>query len=120
MEPKNLWSLLDTENKQENISTETRNKDTINQIKNVAQEKKTKPEAQLETKANNQIIITGYGPRYLHSTGQLQKGGPRNICIIYVYLDLNEQFRNKTLYNKKGQHESRPLITLCRSLRRTR
>lgn len=53
---------------------------------------------EIASKSNNQIIITGYGPRYLHSTGQLQKGGPRNICIIYVYLDLNEQFRNKTLY----------------------
>ncbi len=50
------------------------------------------------TKVKNQNVISGYGPRYLHSTGQLQKGGPRNICLIYVYLDLNEQFINKKLY----------------------
>ena len=50
------------------------------------------------TNVKNQNVISGYGPRYLHSTGQLQKGGPRKICLIYVYLDLNEQFMDKVLY----------------------
>ncbi len=50
----------DTESKQENISTEIKNKETINQIKNIAQEKKTKPEAQLETKANNEVIMKSF------------------------------------------------------------
>ena len=26
----------------------------------------------------------GYGPRYLHSTGQLHKGGPDNVTVLMV------------------------------------
>tara|TARA_B100000941_G_C28497706_1_gene552025 strand:+ start:133 stop:1638 length:1506 start_codon:yes stop_codon:yes gene_type:complete len=29
--------------------------------------------------------ITGFGPRYLHSVGQLQKGGPKNIWVLFLY-----------------------------------
>ena len=50
----------DKKNNKENVSSPIANKDTINQIKNVAQEKKTKPEAQLEIKANNEILINSF------------------------------------------------------------
>ncbi len=50
----------DKKNNKENVSSQIANKDTINQIKNVAQEKKTKPEAQLEIKANNEILINSF------------------------------------------------------------
>ena len=48
------------ESKQDNFSSQIVNKDTVNQIKNVAQEKKTKPETQLETKASNKIFINSF------------------------------------------------------------
>ena len=32
-------------------------------------------------------IVTGFGPRYLHSIGQLQKGGPKNVWSIFFYDD---------------------------------
>ena len=50
----------DIKNKEQNISSETIQKNTINQIKNVAQEKKTKPLSQLETKAENKILINSF------------------------------------------------------------
>ena len=40
----------------------------------------------LKIKENKNISsISGYGPRYLHSVGQLQKGGPKNIWSIFIY-----------------------------------
>ena len=39
------------------ISPKIINKETINQIKNVSQEKKIKPQSQIETKVTNEIII---------------------------------------------------------------
>ena len=45
------------DNDQNNISSQIINKETVNQIKNVAQEKKTKPRIQIETKAYNEIRI---------------------------------------------------------------
>ena len=45
------------DNDQNNISSQMINKETVNQIKNVAQEKKTKPRIQIETKAYNEIRI---------------------------------------------------------------
>ena len=50
----------DIKNKEQSISSETIKKDTINQIKNVAQEKKTKPLSQLETKFKNEILINSF------------------------------------------------------------
>ena len=32
----------------------------------------------------------GYGPRYLHSTGQLHKGGPNNGVFIIVTAEVDE------------------------------
>ena len=47
---------LKSENFVKNTETELTSK-TINQIKNVAQEEKTKPEVQTEIKAENKILI---------------------------------------------------------------
>jgi transaldolase / glucose-6-phosphate isomerase len=36
-------------------------------------------------------IAVGLGPRYLHSTGQLHKGGPNNVLALQVTDDLGEE-----------------------------
>lgn len=56
---KNDKTRIDTqENKeQKNISLQILDKETVNQIKNVAQEKKIKPQAQIKTKITNGITI---------------------------------------------------------------
>ena len=48
------------DNDQKNISPQILNKETVNQIKNVAQEKKIKPQTQIETKAINEITIRSF------------------------------------------------------------
>ena len=53
-------STNDIESKQENISTQIGNKETINQIKNIAQEKNNKPVAQLEKKVSNKVLIKSF------------------------------------------------------------
>ena len=45
------------DNDQKQVSPKIINKETINQIKNVSQEKKIKPQSQIETKVTNEIII---------------------------------------------------------------
>ena len=45
------------DNDQKQISPKIINKETINQIKNVSQEKKIKPQSQIETKVTNEIVI---------------------------------------------------------------
>ena len=47
-------------NDKKNISTKIINKEIVNQIKNVAQEKKTKPQIQEETKVTNEIKIESF------------------------------------------------------------
>ena len=37
--------------------------------------------------------IVGFGPRYLHSVGQLQKGGPKNIWVLFLYDENIEKIR---------------------------
>ena len=59
-ENEKIFTNKDIENKKESISSETIKKDTINQIKNVSQEKKTKPLSQLETKFKNEILINSF------------------------------------------------------------
>ena len=54
-----------TKNNQEDkenddISTQKNDKDTINQIKNVAQEKKIKPQVKIETKVTNEFLIKSF------------------------------------------------------------
>ncbi|HEX2287283.1 MAG TPA: hypothetical protein VHH31_00875, partial [Gaiellaceae bacterium] len=36
-------------------------------------------------------VAVGLGPRYLHSTGQLHKGGPDNGLFVQVVDDLGEE-----------------------------
>tara|TARA_Y100000992_G_scaffold282460_1_gene230987 strand:+ start:1430 stop:3094 length:1665 start_codon:yes stop_codon:yes gene_type:complete len=52
-----IKSSDNTQNMEKNISTKIIDKDTINQIKNVSQEKKIKLETQVETKGVNQLQI---------------------------------------------------------------
>ena len=45
--------------------------------------------------------VSGFGPRYLHSIGQLQKGGPKNIWVIFFYdLEENNIFDAKNEYDE--------------------
>ena len=37
--------------------------------------------------------MKGLGPRYLHSTGQLHKGGPDNGLFVQVVDDLGQELR---------------------------
>ncbi len=64
LKPKHQNNDDDTKNEietyQENNSTQIKNKDTINQIKNVAQEKKIKPETQLEINKTKEILINSF------------------------------------------------------------
>ena len=48
------------DNDENNNSTQIINKETVNQIKNVAQEKKIKPQTQIETKAKSDIILKSF------------------------------------------------------------
>ena len=50
--------------------------------------------------AHNINIITGFGPRYLHSVGQLQKGGIKNVWSIFFY---DENLINP--YSKKNNYK---------------
>ena len=34
----------------------------------------------------------GYGPRFLHSTGQLHKGGPKNVRFLQIVSDYTDDF----------------------------
>ena len=37
------------------------------------------------------VVTHGYGPRYLHSTGQLHKGGPNSGLFLQVVDDVGEE-----------------------------
>jgi hypothetical protein len=37
------------------------------------------------------VVMKGLGPRYLHSTGQLHKGGPNTVLAVQVVDDLGEE-----------------------------
>ena len=64
--PKNLndsdkkFTDQDLKVKEEISSTQIKNKETINQIKNVVQEKKSKPSSELEAKPENKILISSF------------------------------------------------------------
>ena len=65
MKVKNEKSTIidDKQNKQQKISSEiinSNNKDVIDQIKNISQEKKIKPETKLETKSTNKTLINSF------------------------------------------------------------
>ena len=59
-EPKNKKEDDIIKNDQKNISSQILNKETVNQIKNVVQEKKIKPQTEVETKAANEISINSF------------------------------------------------------------
>jgi Phosphoglucose isomerase len=48
---------------------------------------------QLVTRARETgcVVTKGLGPRYLHSTGQLHKGGPNSVLAVQVVDDLGEE-----------------------------
>ena len=37
------------------------------------------------------VVTCGLGPRYLHSTGQLHKGGPNTGCFVQVVDDVGDE-----------------------------
>ena len=39
------------------------------------------------------VVTFGLGPRYLHSTGQLHKGGPNSVLVVQVVDDLGEELK---------------------------
>jgi hypothetical protein len=39
------------------------------------------------------VVTTGFGPRYLHSTGQLHKGGPNTGLFLQVVDDTGEELK---------------------------
>ena len=39
------------------------------------------------------VVTTGYGPRYLHSTGQLHKGGPNTGLFLQVVEDYGDELK---------------------------
>lgn len=41
--------------------------------------------------ATTRAVTLGYGPRFLHSTGQLHKGGPNNGVFIQITVENNEE-----------------------------
>ena len=59
-EPKNKKEDDIIKNDQKNTSSQILNKETVNQIKNVVQEKKIKPQTEVETKAANEISINSF------------------------------------------------------------
>jgi DNA polymerase-3 subunit gamma/tau len=59
-EPKSENKDVVVKNNQKNISSKIINKETVNQIKNVAQEKKIKPQTEIEIEATNKISINSF------------------------------------------------------------
>ncbi len=55
-----LGSSYQSKNNMENISSKISNKETINQIKNVVQEKKIKPQSKIKTKGIDKISIKSF------------------------------------------------------------
>jgi transaldolase / glucose-6-phosphate isomerase len=42
-------------------------------------------------RSNGRVVTHGFGPRYLHSTGQLHKGGPNNVLCLQVVDDTGDE-----------------------------
>ena len=58
-------------------------------------DKKLEKISSLISKKTGCLTFFGYGPRYLHSTGQLQKGGPENIHTLFI-IENKEEINNQT------------------------
>lgn len=44
------------------------------------------------------IVVTGFGPRYLHSIGQLYKGGPKNGIFIQIIIEPENELEDINRY----------------------
>jgi len=55
------------------------------------------------------VTFTGYGPRYLHSTGQIQKGGSKNIHTLFI---LEKKINTTVLFKSKAQKQIHDLFYL--------
>jgi transaldolase/glucose-6-phosphate isomerase len=44
-------------------------------------------------RASGHVVTHGFGPRYLHSTGQLHKGGPNTVLCLQVVDDLGDELK---------------------------
>lgn len=51
------------------------------------------------------VVTTGYGPRYLHSTGQLHKGGPNTGLFLVVTADPEEDIAIPEMHTTFGKLE---------------
>jgi hypothetical protein len=49
--------------------------------------------AERARQATGCVVTTGFGPRYLHSTGQLHKGGPNSGVFLQVVDDTGEELK---------------------------
>lgn len=56
-------------------------------------------------RATGCVVTTGYGPRYLHSTGQLHKGGPNTGLFLVVTADPEEDIDLPELSTSFGRLE---------------
>ena len=72
--------------KKEISSTQIKNKETINQIKNVVQEKKNKPSSELEAKPENKILISSFDDLlnvcFLKKEMQLKYELEKNVSLV--------------------------------------
>jgi hypothetical protein len=57
--------------------------------------KKLEKFSNIISKKTGCLTFFGYGPRYLHSTGQIQKGGPKNINTLFI-VENNKEIINQT------------------------
>ena len=51
------------------------------------------------------VVTTGYGPRYLHSTGQLHKGGPNTGLFLVVTADPDQDIEIPEMHTTFGKLE---------------
>jgi transaldolase / glucose-6-phosphate isomerase len=61
--------------------------------------------AGLWTGATGCVVTTGYGPRYLHSTGQLHKGGPNTGLFLVVTADPDQDIEIPEMRTTFGKLE---------------
>ena len=90
--PKNLndsdkkFTDEDLKIKEEISSPQIKNKETINQIKNVVQEKKSKPSSELEAKPKNKILISSFDDLlnvcFLKKEKQLKYELEKNVSLV--------------------------------------
>jgi hypothetical protein len=55
--------------------------------------------------ATGRVVTTAYGPRYLHSTGQLHKGGPNTGMFLVVTADPDGDIEIPAMHTTFGKLE---------------